>query len=118
MLKNTNNVTPIGGMFIEVGNAGKRIEEAKWVNGVLEKSSLTYGSIAGINVAEDVTPYIESAQNLNRVRGFRQMLNFDPAYCPNITENPFENPIVLESMKKIEAAGYIYELFMHPKHFS
>ena len=72
-----------------------KIEEAKWVNKHLDKSSLPYGMVSGVDMMNDITETINFSKTLPRWRGFRVMLNYDEntpikAIDKTLTSNPFE----------------------------
>ena len=68
----------LGGVFVEVNvPTDQKIEEAKWVDKQLHKSSLPYGMVTGVDMTADITQTIDFNRTLARWRGFRHLLNYD-----------------------------------------
>ena len=86
----------IGGCWMEACcTPDLKIEEAKWVNKHLDKSSLPYGMVSGVDMMNDITETINFSKTLPRWRGFRVMLNYDEntpmkAIDKTLTKNPYE----------------------------
>ena len=92
MLKNTQKVELIGGMFVEASSEwNKRIEEAQWCNRELDASLLPYGIVAGIDLARNISPNLKAMKKIERFRGFRHILNFNPSVDPAVKSNLFKS---------------------------
>ena len=71
-----DEVELIGGVFMEaVAAPHRRIDEAKWVQSELDKSSLPYGLVAGCDLSQDVLVNIMANTDLKSFRGFRELMN-------------------------------------------
>ena len=111
----------LGGMFMEaVTPSEKRIEEAFWVDKQLDKSELPYGIISGIDMAADITETLKQNKTLPRFRGFRNILNWDPALGDKqwpdteVVTNRFLDDKVKANFKALEEADVTYELHLNP----
>ena len=59
--RDQNEVELIGGVFMEaVAASSRKLDEAKWVQSELDKSSLPYGLVAGCDLSQDVSATIEA----------------------------------------------------------
>ena len=68
----------IGGCWVEACCPPEmKFEEAKWVDKQLDKSSLQFGMVSGVEMQSDITEAINLNKTLPRWRGFRQVLNYD-----------------------------------------
>ena len=84
----------LGGVFIEAcAEPNKRIEEAKWVDKELDKSTRPYAIVSGIDLAQDITETLNANKALPKWRGFRNILNWNDEtgehMDPWVTKNGF-----------------------------
>ena len=109
-------------MFIEAtATPEKRLEEAKWVNEELNKSSLPYAIVSGIDLQQDITEVIAFNKTLDRWRGFRNVLNYDEGaevnMDPAVTSNRFLEQAVKDNFKVMEEAGASFEFMLNPHQY-
>ena len=117
-----NDVELIGGVEVECGVPPFwEIEEVKWVDSELNKSTRPYAIVSGIPIQYDVTEVINYNKTLNRWRGFRDMLNWNiqgDHKDPLIVTDPFLNQVVKDNFKAMEAAGATFDLQLFISQYS
>ena len=72
----SSDVDLIGGICVEA-IAPNAMDEAKWFEEELSKSSLTYGFVAGVDLMRDISDHTINLKKLSRFRGMRHILNFE-----------------------------------------
>ena len=112
----------IGGVFVEANaTPERRLDEAKWVDKELDKSSLPYGLVAGIDLQQDIHEVIAFNKTQKRWRGYRNILNYDEGaevnMDPAVTSNRFLEQKVKDNFKVMEDAGASFEFMLNPHQY-
>ena len=98
----------IGGVFMEaVAKSHRKLDEAKWVQSELDKSSLPYGLVAGCDLSQDVSVAIKACSELKDFRGFRELMNQGD---PNAKTSRLHEQTTRDNLKLMEAAGVSYDI--------
>jgi len=91
--------------------------EAEWVNKALDESTKPYGIVAGIDMQSDITDLMSVCKKMEKFRGFRNLLNFEPSVDAEVTSNRFVEEAVIANFKKLEAEDVTFELHLNPSQF-
>lgn len=65
----------------------------------------------------DCTEIISVCKAMDKFRGFRNILNFEPSVDPEVTSNRFVEEVCIANFKKLEAADVTFELHLNPSQY-
>ena len=65
----------------------------------------------------DIDEIMSICKKMDKFRGFRNILNFEPSVDPEVISNRFVEEAVIANFKKLEAEDVTFELHLNPSQY-